>query len=247
MIARDIIVTLDIDWAPDWMVASAAAMLARRGVKATWFATHVSPVLNDLRSEPLFEVGLHPNFLPGSTHGGDPAEVMRHMKEAVPDATSVRTHSLCQSEPHLQLMAERFGIEADCSILLFGARDVAPHEIRYSADGPSLVRVPHFFQDNMYMFARRPWSLRDPWFATPGLKVFDFHPVHIALNSATFDGYERLKRSKPLKDVRRDDVTPFRSTGPGAATLFDEVLDAVGSRGTTIRDYARGWRRAQVS
>ena len=43
--------TLDIDWAPDWMVADAADRLAGAGVRATWFATHASPVLQDLRSD----------------------------------------------------------------------------------------------------------------------------------------------------------------------------------------------------
>jgi len=35
-----IALTLDIDWAPDWMIEKVAEMLLKYGVKATWFATH---------------------------------------------------------------------------------------------------------------------------------------------------------------------------------------------------------------
>lgn len=239
------ILTLDIDWAPDWMVADAAELLARARAPATWFATHPSPVLADLLSEPLFEVGLHPNFLPGSSHGAEPAHVMAYMLEAVPGARSVRTHSLFQSERHSQMMVEQFGVRTDCSQLLLDASHVAPHRLRFSAHGPWLTRVPHTFQDNMFMFTGRPWSVEDPAFLTPGLKVFDFHPVHLALNSARFDSYDSLKATgKPLSALTRQDVAPFRFKGPGAASLFEALLAHGPRRPATIDQLVSEWESA---
>jgi hypothetical protein len=236
------LLTLDIDWAPDWMVADAAQALARAGVRATWFATHRSPVLADLLSERLFEVGVHPNFLPGSSHGEQPAEVMRHVLEFVPGARTVRTHSLLQSERHSQMLVEDFGLRTDCSQLLMDSAHVAPHRLRFSPEGPWLTRVPHVFQDNMFMFAGRPWSVDDPAFHTPGLKVFDFHPVHLALNSPSFDVYARLKAAgKPLAAVTREDVAAVRHTGPGAATLFASLLELLRKESMTIDQYVDQW------
>ncbi|MEJ8835242.1 polysaccharide deacetylase WbmS family protein [Ramlibacter sp. AN1133] len=237
------LLTLDIDWAPDWMVADAADALTRRGVRATWFATHASPVLADLLSEPLFEVGLHPNFLPGSSHGATPGEVVRHLLALVPGARSVRAHSLFQSERHSQLLAEEFGLRTDCSVLLMDADHVAPHRVRFSDGGPWLTRVPHVFQDNMFMFTGRPWTFDDPAFHTPGLKVFDFHPVHLALNSPGFGAYAALKTAgKPLASLARQDVAAHRFGGAGAATLFEEVVNRARGASLTIDQYVDRWQ-----
>jgi hypothetical protein len=237
------LLTLDIDWAPDWMVADAASVLAGAGVRATWFATHACPVLADLRSEPLFEVGIHPNFLPGSSHGESPSAVLQHMLDLVPGARTVRAHSLFQSERHSAMMVEDFGLRTDCSQLLPGASHLAPHRLRFSAEGPWLTRVPHVFQDNMHMHAGLPWSFDAPAFHTPGLKVFDFHPVHLALNSPGFGTYARLKEAgKPLAAVTRQDVAPLRAGGPGAATLFASVVDCLRGRSSmTIAQLVDRW------
>lgn len=238
------ILTFDIDWAPDWMVADAADLLVRAGVPATWFVTHLAPVLSDLRSEPLFEVGVHPNFLPGSSHGTTPQQVMECLLEIAPGARSVRSHSLFQSERHSQMLAEQFGMRTDCSQLLPDMPNVAPHRLRFSANGPWLTRVPHTFQDNMFMFTGRRWSADDPFFHTPGLKVFDFHPVHLALNSAGFDSYERLKAAgKPLGAVGRHDVAQFRFGGEGAASLLTALLARGLQDPTTIDQLVTDWEK----
>jgi hypothetical protein len=237
------LLTLDIDWAPDWMVADAADALTRAGVRATWFVTHASPVLADLASEPLFELGIHPNFLPASSHGSAPEEVLQHLLEIVPGAQTVRTHSLFQSERHSALMAERFGLRTDCSLLLMDTPHVAPHRLRFSPAGPWLTRVPHVFQDNMFMFTGRPWTFEDAAFHTAGLKVFDFHPVHLALNSPGFGVYEQLKVSgKPLGAITRADVASLRCGRAGAATLFGELVEQLRAGSMTIAQCVQEWQ-----
>src|SRR4051794_10356042 len=99
-----LVVTLDVDWAPDFMIDAAAAALVQHGVRATWFVTHASPAIDRLGERPdLFELGIHPNFREGTTHGDDP---IAHLLEIVPGARCARTHSLLQSTPLLErLMA----------------------------------------------------------------------------------------------------------------------------------------------
>ena len=86
-----LVLSFDIDWAPDFAIDAVAQKLISRSVKATWFVTHLSPAISRLAERPdLFELGIHPNFLPGSDHGGSPAEVLAFMNTLVPNAVSVR-------------------------------------------------------------------------------------------------------------------------------------------------------------
>lgn len=235
--------TLDIDWAPDWMIDDVAAQLVERKVKATWFATHPSDAVNRLRACPgLFEIGLHPNFLPGSSHGDAPEVVMRTLTTWFPEARAARAHCLYQSERHLQLMCERFGILVDCSIFLKDAEAIVPHRIRYSPKGPPLLRIPHSFQDNMHINEPMTWSLEAPVFAGLGLKVLNFHPVHLALNSGTPAAYQRLKKKTGIPNATREDVARLRNVGAGAETLFVAVVERLERAGSqTISEIARAY------
>ncbi len=219
-----VLVTLDVDWAPDWMIEDVAQRLIRAGVRATFFATHDSRATRALEREPLFEVGVHPNFLPGSSHGDTPEEVLRTMRSMFPHATAVRTHSLAQSEPALGMMADKFGFKIDCSVHLPRASHVAPHWVRYASGGNRLVRVPHIFQDNMHALTGMPWELGVDWFASPGWKVMNFHPVHIVLNSADPEAYERLKARGPVSELARADIPDIDRERPGTGRLFDDLL-----------------------
>ena len=111
--------TIDIDWAPDFMIDFAAEALAARRVCATWFVTHSSPAVDRLRQHPkLFELGIHPNFQPGSTHGKEWAEVLDHCMGLVPDATSMRTHDLFQSTKLLDMIITQTPIITDLTLFL---------------------------------------------------------------------------------------------------------------------------------
>lgn len=51
------IITLDLDWSPDWLIRNIAVTLLAASVKATWFITHDSPAIQSLREHPeAFEI-----------------------------------------------------------------------------------------------------------------------------------------------------------------------------------------------
>ena len=56
--------TIDIDWAPDFVILDTVELLLKYNVVATILVTHDSPLLQDLRSHKNFEFGIHPNFNP---------------------------------------------------------------------------------------------------------------------------------------------------------------------------------------
>jgi len=237
----DVLITLDIDWAPDWMIADAASYLREAGVRATWFATHKSSVVKELSEDKFFELGAHPNFLSGSSHGVTPDEVLRCMRDWFPEARAIRTHSLFQSEPLLALIADQYGFETDCSVFLPGAVGVQPYRIKLTENGRFLTRLPHIFQDNMHAINGGSWSASAGWLPEKGLRVLNFHPVHIALNTNCLATYEAFKLKGALRDARRED-NPANNTSPGAGTLFREIVEALkGARTDTVSSYVDRW------
>lgn len=78
---NEYVITIDVDWAPDFIIAEVANYLIEKEVKATWFISHDNPEIRRLSDYPdLFEVGLHPNFNEGSTQGDSPRKVMTYLK-----------------------------------------------------------------------------------------------------------------------------------------------------------------------
>ena len=228
----DCVLTLDLDWAPDEAIDAVGALLVERGVPATWLVTHSSPAVERLRDHPeLFELGVHPNFLPGSTHGATVDQVLDHCVELVPDAVSMRTHALVQSTPILAEVLERTAIRVDLSLFLPQAENVAPVEYRWR--GRSLVRIPYVWEDDVELENGTLDSGVASILAAPGLKVFDFHPVHVFLNSTSMDAYRRVSGTLPDAEL-----APHVQDGRGIGTLFREVADAIAGRARCARDFA---------
>lgn len=240
---RDILLSFDVDWAPDWMIADVVQRLRGAGVRATFFATHYSPLLRELACDPEFEVGIHPNLLPNSSQGDTPEEVFANLREWFPEARLCRTHSLVQSEPLLARMAAEFGIKIDCSIHLPRAAYVEPHWLELFDDGLGLVRLPHVFQDNMHVLSGRGWTAPEIGLDTPGWKVMNFHPVHVVQNTARLSDYTALKRLGALSTLDKTITLPLVHTGAGVGQFFDELLAALSGRQTwTISERVSAWQ-----
>jgi len=248
MILNDHVVTIDVDWAPDWAIARVADIFIERNVKATWFITHESPETRKLFDHPnLFEIGLHPNFHEESTQGMDPMEVMTYLRRIAPSAVSLRTHGSVQSSRLLGMIREDFDILNDVSLFLPESPNLIPHEIFYSRDDKGLLRFPYFWEDDEEMY--RPesiFSFENEKYHVPGLKIMCFHIIHIMLNSRTMTNYNECRKGKAVIDMSEDYLQPFVNKGKGTCTLFMEVVDFLsGNEETpsqTISDLARRWR-----
>ena len=228
--------TVDVDWAPDFMIDFVAAILIEHEVRATWFITHESPALARLRAQAhLFELGIHPNFFPGSTHGDTPKAVLRHCMELVPDAVSIRSHGLLQSTTLLAQILEHTPVKIECSLFLPRAANLEP--IEYQWERRTLLRLPYFWEDDLEMERTNPcWQLKPLLAIGSGLKIFDFHPVHVCLNSSTMESYRQLKERVPhLSDGRPEAAAEFRQSGSGSQTLFVELVRHLAETGQACR------------
>lgn len=213
--------TVDADWAPDFVIEDCLRFLAQFGIPTTWFVTHNSIALGDVNPEEV-ELGLHPNFSPlitnpdGKTNGED---ILRTAKLMVPFATSFRNHSLVQSSPLLDLF-QKFGFTHECNLLL-------PHTA-VSAIQPwfhwnGIVRVPHCWEDDVWVIGgcRDLSEIVRPGLA--GITVLDIHPIHIYLNTSNWDTYK--SSIEFVNNQSRMDEVRLKSFGHGVRTVVEQMLE----------------------
>ena len=222
------VLTIDIDWAADKFIEMVAEYLVSANVKATFFATHRFDLLDQLRDNPLFEFGIHPNFLPGSSQGETHSQVLNFCMDLVPQCCTIRTHCLYQSGKLWDEIADHCPqLTCDSSIFL-PAVPVAPVVHRAGSDHRALVRVPFNFADDA--FSRRPgWTWRAPPPAQRHfVNVMCFHPTMLALNGDRLDCYDALKKSlgsRPLNEATEEDIRAHRHEGNGAWTYLREYVE----------------------
>jgi len=239
----DVVLTFDVDWAPDFMIEYVVDMLVDRGIKSTWFITHDSPATRALLCNTLVEVGIHPSFELADAHWtGGYSDVINRLLEIVPDAKSVRTHKLAQSHEILGTLSTH-GLEIDSSLYLPRMSHVVPFDVAYS-DGNkhNLVRVPFIWTEATEMSTSSPF-LRSHVPRAPGLKVFAFHPVHIYLNSRTMKQYRQLQKLRGYPCCSQEDVTQFISHRSGTKSMFVHVLDNTEEQTKTLSEIVSEWQK----
>jgi hypothetical protein len=242
------LITIDIDWAPDFMIAWVGDLLRRSGVKATWFVTHDSPgVLRLMAYQPRFAFGLHPNLLDGSTQGSNERDVFSFLRRILPSARTMRTHGLVQSTHLLELAGNEYGIEADVSVYMPEVSGITPFEQELRHNGRKMLRIPYFFEDSIAIgVPEKSIEFSDSCYHVPGLKIFNFHPVHIYLNSDTEERYNALKQLGPLPSLSERQCSRFVDGGvSGVRKFFEELVSHISQnqrKSYTIDDVVKLWR-----
>ncbi len=224
--------TVDVDWAPDYMIDYMADAFTQAGVRCTWFITHHSPAIERLRANPLFELGIHPNFLPGSTHGATEEAAMQYCLDIVPGAKSIRTHALVQNSRLLWNLRRKYDIQTDCSLFLPFTPNIIPHTLCHSAAEVPLVRIPFFWEDDVECLRPgRSWNAMSNGIHVHGLKMFNFHPMYVGLNENDFSNYEKVKaelcRGRALHDLTQEELIPYTNIGAGVNTFFKGILEHI--------------------
>lgn len=191
-----IFLTFDLDWAHDKVIQDTIDLVEAADVPATWFVTHASPVLERLRENPKFELGVHPNFNPlldGSPRReGGAQRILEEVLKIVPEAKSVRSHSMTQSSGLLAAFGA-VGLTHDANHFIPAsvAGDLKPWKL-----WNGLTRVPYFWEDDLFCiysdFRPEP-DVTSAASQGSGIKVFDMHPIHVFLNTEHIERYEKTR------------------------------------------------------
>ena len=219
--------TIDIDWAHDEVLSDTIDLVDQAGVYATWFVTHDTPGLERLRANPRYELGIHPNFnwlLAGDARqGADAREVVARLQAIVPEARCVRSHSMAQSTGLLQVFADA-GLTHDANHFIPAAAGIPLKPWRL---WNGMVRIPYDWEDDVTC-AYEEMAMAAPGVAETGrmggLHVFDFHPIHVFLNTESLDRYER---TRPFHR-NPGELIKYRFDGYGTRNRLLELLELAG-------------------
>lgn len=221
-----ICLSIDVEWAPEFVIEWMVGKVKGSGLPATWFATHSSDALNSLVSDPAQEIGLHPNFLPGSTHGNTMEEVMNQMKRCYPNAIGLRAHGLFDSSYHQRHYYD-LGIKYVSNIIVPNSASAA-----FYVPWTGLWQIPISWEDDVACGA-----FNDPSFVLPADSekdstwVLNFHPIYCYLNDeGSLPAYKKLKKAlSDLSQAGRGELEPLRMKGRGLCHTLDSVLKMSGS------------------
>jgi hypothetical protein len=210
-----IYLTFDIDWVSDKIISHTISILEDYGLNATFFATHDSQLLKTL-SLKKYEIGLHPNFDLGN--GQYDINALEKLKEIYPSAVGTRSHSLFFSSRVLQSM-QVCGLQYESNIFLW-----RHEELHLTKRTKTIDSIPFNWSDDKHVELECPFSMDTfPQLNQSGLNIFNFHPVHIYLNTDVYSRYETAKHYFNIPEM--DNYINIELAGVG--TLFKLLCNTI--------------------
>jgi hypothetical protein len=221
----DFVLTSDLDWASEYCIDDFLRIADRFSVKPTLFVTHESAAARAASDAGRVELGIHPNFLADSDHGGDVLSVMNCVLQIAPQAIAVRSHRYVDS-PQIATMLPKLGLKIDSNVCChltpgLGAQ-ILPN---------GLLRLPVFFEDDVHWMGGHEWKFDayGKYFLAAGLKILNFHPFFVALNIPDADFYRRHKHH--IRTLTREQAAHLRYGGAGTRTFLVQAIQAIQAAG----------------
>jgi len=170
--------SIDVDWADDKVIEFSLNLFSKYGISCTVFATHASPVLKSIKNDTLFEIAIHPNFNDGLINGKgkDAKTIICDLLEIYPEARGVRSHGMTQSTPLLNVFKD-CGIIYEANHFLPYSDSICPFKL-----WNGLIRVPYNWEDDIHFLYRKTF-LDSEINLNNKFNLFDFHPIHVFLNT----------------------------------------------------------------
>jgi len=182
-----IAITSDIDWAPEEVIYDMVQIFESYGIKCTFFCTHYSKCLESADKN-LFELAIHPNFNPLlNGYSSSVEKILEDILNIYPNSKGVRSHSMLQSSGLLNLFSER-GLIYESNYFLPYYKNVQPILL-----WNNMLRLPYIWEDDVHWLYNRSFEKMDIDLQAKGLKIFNFHPIHIFLNTLGQKHYLQAK------------------------------------------------------
>lgn len=229
--------TSDIDWASEPALERFLERFAVPELKLTTFVTHESARIAEAHAAGRLERGIHPNFLPGSSHGDSFREVIETCMTFAPEAEFFRSHRLFDVTDITHLLRDQFGFR-----LVSNLGTVLHRGIRPILHESGLVHVPIFFEDGTHLYNRLSLSLADlrEHFTSPGIKIISVHPMNYVINTPEIAYMRQIKDTlsrEAYGAMTHEEIDRRRHRGSGISSLVDEIIDlARASRIMSLRE-----------
>lgn len=212
--------TFDMDWACDEVMDFLYDLLEQYGVSATIHITNDFSSLVKYKNNKKISLGIHPNLnfaMDGNGNGQNKENIIKQCRSIVPDAMVARSHSLLSSTPLTKTLYEN-GIryETNCFIEPYMGICIYPWFFQ------GVLQVPFFYEDDLYLLENNNNS---PQFYLDKnikmYKVFNFHPIHLFLNSESLERYARIKKDYHNFDILKKNIN---TNCYGTLDFFKELI-----------------------
>ena len=216
--------TADQDWAPEWAIEALLDATVLQDVPLHLFLTNPSPAVQAAAADSRLTLGIHPNFLPGSTHGATPEAVIASCMALAPGADTFRCHSFFEYTRVLGMLFAS-GFRADSNLGLFGQPALVP-----LVHCTGLLRFPVFFEDDVFLNLADGGLSLAPLAAgarAPGLKIINVHPSLIGLNAPSQAYYDGMRARLFGDPGARADA----HAGRGARGVLGELIELARASG----------------
>lgn len=225
--------TSDIDWASESIIEYSNNLLKLDKKKITYFNTHESNYLNSLKNKDSIDLLIHPNFLPKSSHGHSYEEVITNCLKFAPDSIGFRSHRYFEVNDifdiFLKLKFKFFSnMCTNCEI------NLKPIHHR-----SGLLSIPIFFEDGGYL-------LMDPEMLfnsiskkldSPGLKVLNIHPAHMAFNTPNFNFTRSIKDSlsrAQWNNISKSQIKRIENKKFGIRNFVEKIIEYIEKKGHRV-------------
>lgn len=228
--------TSDTDWCSDDAWKELHQLYFEFGVRPTYFLTHESDVLSYLKEKNEADFGIHPNF--SSTNGTKEAltkEIQNKLQ--LTSTKACRAHRYYDSNDASYALFEE-GIRYDAT----GCTRLAPNLVPLHMNS-GLIRFLTFWEDGSYSEYCQDWTLETlkPNLLTPGLKIFNTHPINFAFNVANRDHYQKLKQQLSggqWSQIKSSEIAKLKNQDLGPQTLLQDLLKFATKEKVTIKTLA---------
>ena len=184
--------TFDVDWAHDEILSDTLDLVEQAGVSATFFMTHETPLIERIYENKNLEMGIHPNFnflLQGDHRKGrNIGEVISKLLNVIPNCKSVRSHSITQSGP-ISDAFRNVGITHESNDYIPESSGIG---LKPWLAANKMIKVPYNWADEHSFNNSNVHDLRSD-VSINNLNVFDFHPIHVFLNTNQFEQYDNTR------------------------------------------------------
>ena len=210
--------TFDIDWAHDEIIWDTLEILREFDTPATFFFTHKTKIIDDVVSFGKHEIGIHPNFnqlLISNQKEQCAKDIIFDLMEIVPNAVSVRSHSTTNSSILCKTF-RTFNLTHECNFFI---PDFSGIELKPWKNWTGMTMVPYFWEDDVACIEKEVTQITK-LINSKSLKVFDFHPIHVFLNSADLELYSSLRNmhKNPIELIK------YRNHSYGTRDRLIELL-----------------------
>ena len=217
--------TSDIDWASEAVLEEYFSLLPMEFLKLTTFVTHKSDIIEQQYQKGLIQRGIHPNFLPGSSHGNSFREVIETCMTFAPEATCTRSHRAFAVTDTEHLLKNEFHFNCSSNTITTLTPGIKPYWLE-----SKLLQVPVFFEEGSFLYNQLGLSIKPylKYFTAPGLKVISFHPINMVFNTPEIAWMRKIKDSlsrEEFNHIDPDMIQRLRNRERGAFNLVTEIID----------------------